>query len=107
MKWQGTSYERAGHTVDRMHAAPGPDLRSVCIHKGLGVAAGVRLGLGVPQRRVLGASNTPSLARLLPLGPSLAPSLSLALHLRPGGYTLSEGLAGTHTIRNHRNKSSH
>ena len=68
-----------------------PDPRLVCIRAGLGVAVGVRLGLGVPQRQVLGASSTLSRALVLHLGPSPAPSPSLALYPRPGGCTLSEG----------------
>ena len=42
---------------------------------------------------VSGATSTLSLALALPLARSLAPGLSLAPCLRPGGYALLEGLA--------------
>ena len=64
----------------------------MCIDTGPGVAVGVELGLRVSQGRGSGATSTLALALALPLGPSRAPSLSLALYLRPGGYALPEGL---------------
>ena len=58
----------------------------LCIPTGLGMGFGVGLGLGMPWRQVESATST------LLLGLSLATSLPLALYLRPGGYTPSEGL---------------